>query len=51
MREVLKECLKCPYAVLDYDDAYGSSIWWVEECTREGGCMYRSEIEERGDDE
>ena len=40
------DCTKCPYALLDYDDAYGATIWWVEDCSHEDkGC-----IREKGDD-
>lgn len=33
------DCEKCPYAQWDYDDAYGATIWWVDGCKREKGCI------------
>lgn len=45
----MKDCMKCKYASLAYDDAYGATIWYVEGCKREGNCPYGNDREE--DDE
>ena len=47
---MINDCATCKYAEWDYDDAYGSTIWWVEGCSRgELGCIYNND--DRRDEE
>lgn len=44
---IMNDCEHCPYAIWDYDDAYGATIRFVDGCKREKqGLECVEEVEE-----